>query len=557
MPPPQSKPAPDFIPADPDFIPANGPTPQHQYTSDEASGNVPFMQDVQHELDSAFQPTMAPPNEGTIHHILRGAGNVLVSAGGAIPEMMAHPLETAKMAAFPVAGMIAPSWYEPEAAGLKKAFQEHPEEATEGTVGNLLGGAAAGDFGGELGAGISRKIAPILERGGLGLGNTALGARGPKPFKYGANPARGVFEEGVLPALSKHSAAMKLDEALPGAGERISNAVAQGGSAPLPAIARSIEGPASEARSVIQGPGGGNRSVAPIDALQNSMTQKAPGAGASIYGPKAGTPFTPDEAMTAMQSRGRPLLMAPQEDIPLHSSPDVRGRLSKPVVIEGNRAMPREFPNYGINAPMMNRDLGEIPGEAGDISHIPPFDPNMANGMKFNEYMGQRAGDQGGLGQPQGVLRARPIFPATDNPSPLIDLRHPTATANDLWRTIQNVDKNTRFNPDPEVEGVNELRREMRGGLRGNLEEAVPGLKPLSQRYGDLKSAEETLGRTLHSGTSLRRAFSVPMFPLESTAGRIMYDAAKTMAGTLPETMETAAPPAGAFVAEKPKKKEQ
>jgi hypothetical protein len=64
--------------------------------------------------------------------------------------MIAHPIETAKMAAFPVAGVIDPSDYTPEANGLKKAFQEHPEEATEGTVGSVLGGAELGGLGGEV-----------------------------------------------------------------------------------------------------------------------------------------------------------------------------------------------------------------------------------------------------------------------------------------------------------------------------------------------------------------------------------------------------------------------
>ena len=140
--------------------------------------------------------------------------------------------------------------------------------------------------------------------------------------------------------------------------------------------------------------------------------------------------------------------------------------------------------------------------------------------------MGEEPGTFGG-GQPQGVLRRPMQFPESNQPSPLLDLRHPTATAPDLWRTIQNIDKNTRFNPDPEVEGVNELRRDIRGGLRGNLEDAVPGLKPDTQRYGDLKGAEESLDRTMHSGTGLRKMMDVPMFPIESTVGRGMYEAGK------------------------------
>jgi hypothetical protein len=104
----------------------------------------------------------------------------------------------------------------------------------------------------------------------------------------------------------------------------------------------------------------------------------------------------------------RGLLQAPQYDVPLHSSPDVSGRPSQPSVLQSNRATPREFPHYGTNAPLNSPDLGEIPGEAGDI--FPPEDsgyPDRANGFGPHEYMGQRSGTQGGAGQPQGVLRTR------------------------------------------------------------------------------------------------------------------------------------------------------
>jgi hypothetical protein len=159
------------------------------------------------------------------------------------------------------------------------------------------------------------------------------------------------------------------------------------------------------------------------------------------------------------------------------------------------------------------------------------------------------------MGQPQGVLRRAMDFPESDEPSPLSDLRHPHATAPDVWRTIQNIDKNTRFNPDPEVEGVNELRRHMRGGLRGNLEDAVPGLKPLSQRYGDLKIVEEVLDRSMHGGTSLRKMVSVPTFPIESTVGHAMYETGKAMAH--PEVFENAAPAMGVVQALRNEKKKE
>ena len=115
-----------------------------------------------------------------------------------------------------------------------------------------------------------------------------------------------------------------------------------------------------------------------------------------------------------------------------------------------------------------------------------------------------------------------------------MNLRHPHATAPDIWKTIQNLDKNTRFNPDPEVEGVNELRRDIRGGLRSNLEQATPGLKPLTQRYGDLKGAEEALDKSMFGGTTLSRMAKVPMFPIESTIGKAMYRGGRALQGAAP-----------------------
>ena len=312
----------------------------------------------------------------------------------------------------PVEAMIHPG--QDEVSQMAKGVMEHPEESLESMAGGAVGGGVLGEGMG----GMSRALAGATERGGLNLGNMALGARGPKPFKYGANPARGAFEEGVLPAMSKHSAAMKVENALPDVGSQISAKVGSGSPIPSAHIAPSIEDPIQNAGNVMSGFGGG-KSLDPITNLWASMEEKAPNASGPIYG-----------------------RMAPQ-----------------------------------------------------------------------------------------------------DVPAP------------DLWHSIRNLDKNTRFNPDPEVEGVNELRRDIRGGLRGNLETASPGLKPLSQRYGDLKGAEESLDKTLHSGTSLRKMASVPMFPIESTIGRGMYGAGKMMANGLPQALEVGSPTAG-FMSQM-RKKEQ
>jgi hypothetical protein len=65
----------------------------------------------------------------------------------------------------------------------------------------------------------------------------------------------------------------------------------------------------------------------------------------------------------------------------------------------------------------------------------------------------------------------------------------------DLWKTTRNIDKNTRFNPDPEIESANEIKRNVRGGLRRQLETVDPNIKPLSQNYGDLSSSETAIER--------------------------------------------------------------
>ena len=229
----------------------------------------------------------------------------------------------------------------------------------------------------------------------------------------------------------------------------------------------------------------------------------------------------------------RGLLQAPQYDVPLADSPSVTGRLSKPIILQGNRAMPREFPHYGVNAPVESPDLGEIPGEAGEI--LPPENsgfPDRANGMKFNEYIGQRSGTQGGVGQPQGVLRTRnpeisgqtPEPPGTPfpagatriaagdvrntllnpvdrlraiqsgpggvGPSSLLDdyeagIRDATTgdfTPRSLFDLKRNVAANTRWN-DPTMFDMNSVRQQGVGGVGKLLTDAVPETAPLNRIY--------------------------------------------------------------------------
>lgn len=237
----------------------------------------------------------------------------------------------------------------------------------------------------------------------------------------------------------------------------------------------------------------------------------------------------------------RGLLQAPQYDVPLHSSPDVNGRPSQPLVLQSNRPTPREFPHYGTNAPLTSPDLGEIPGEAGDI--FPPEDngyPDRANGFGPHEHMGQRSGTQGGLGEPQGVLRTRDpeiagqvnqpepaARPVPYNPVSLAPARRiaSEAKANAVaqntpgpYQTLQGLGDvvNTRFltgetipedvspmeglllkrgvgnfmpegswNPES-VSRIAPVRDAMYGSLMEGLEKAVPETGPINQRISSL-----------------------------------------------------------------------
>ena len=291
-----------------------------------APKNVPEPSMAQN-FQNAFDELATAP-QFDIHHPFKTGAQDL---GAGVIGMMApifHPLATLDAAGKLLTGSTADkmSVLRP----MAQTFKQNP--VGQGIA--ALPALATAPLGGE-GESVARGLGEAAERGGLNLGNAALGARGPSFFRYGANPARGAFEEGVLPAWGKHSAAMNLERVLPEAGQRISEAVMHGGTTPLEDIARSINSPVNEARAIIEGPGGGNRSVAPVEALQSSMERRAPGASAPIYGPNAGTRFTADEAIQAMMGRGPRLLPAPMEDVPLHSAPDVEGRLSSQFVRPG------------------------------------------------------------------------------------------------------------------------------------------------------------------------------------------------------------------------------
>ncbi len=401
------------------------PTTQGETASAPASGNDDWKvwqqnagvdnqpETIHGNFQKAFDELATPPKFDYEHPGMSAAQDFGAGVIGLMTPIF-HPQKTLDTASKLLTGSTADkmSVLKP----MARAFMEDPDAQALAQLPGLMAGGAGGaaeDAASDLGN--------AVERGGLNLGNDVLGAKGPKPFKYGANPARGAYEEGVLPALSRHSAAMALEKAIPNVGERISDKVMLGASQPSANLIPSVEKPITDAANVASGFGGG-KPLDPIANLWASMEEKAPDASAPIYG------------------KGAP----------------------------------------------------------------------------------------------------------TD------------VTAPDLWHSIRNLDKNTRFNPDPEVEGVNELRRDIRGGLRGNLEDAVPGLKPDSQRYGDLKSAEESLGRVMHGGMSFRKMMDLPMTAAESTVGKGMYSGGRAMQAAAPAAgMAMRSAPAATLMNDLRKKKEQ
>ena len=143
----------------------------------------------------------------------------------------------------------------------------------------------------------------------------------------------------------------------------------------------------------------------------------------------------------------RGLLQAPEYDVPLHTSPDVPGIPSRPIVLhQPNRPMrpalpapkseipltenpyfSRLPPNEGVaNAEINTSRVGEpmstpegnpnygysdqFPSSEGKWTGgtlLRPFDGGEASGMGHGQYFGQIPGEQGGPGEVQGVLRTR------------------------------------------------------------------------------------------------------------------------------------------------------
>lgn len=91
MPPQQNKPAPDFIPAQPDFIPADQPTAETPPADAPATDWLSRVtgQKTEPMLERALAPSMHSADQGVIGNAITGAGNFL--KGGA--HMLTHPEE--------------------------------------------------------------------------------------------------------------------------------------------------------------------------------------------------------------------------------------------------------------------------------------------------------------------------------------------------------------------------------------------------------------------------------------------------------------------------------
>lgn len=108
--------------------------------------------------------------------------------------------------------------------------------------------------------------------------------------------------------------------------------------------------------------------------------------------------------------------------------------------------------------------------------------------------------------------------PAPAATGPIYGPRAPELVpAGDVWKSRMNLDKNTRFNPDPEIEGVNEIRRDIRGGLQDELVKANPQIGEAAQNYSDLRTADDALDR--HVSKGIGRVKDLAKTPVLSTAG--------------------------------------
>ena len=557
-----------------------GPAPSS--TPPDPSGRTPTGEPAPGDNRNGFQRTLDnlitpdPRREEWQGPVRNAADSFSRGVAENVLPFISHPLKSGLGVLKSLGGAIANSGGTPDGfAGellkpmVESAVQDYqdrgPALAIPHMVGQGTGAWATGELGGAAAkpvlSSIASKVAPIMERTGLNIGNSAVDS-GLSSYAHGHNPARGLYDADVLPSLSPRSTMLKMENALPSFGERIFGPIeASQAQIPLRSLADSIERPISSARGVANGPGIGGLPESTIDNIHASMFKKAPGASRPIYGPDAGIPFTPGEAADAISARGRLALPPPTEDIPLARAGGSEGRLSQPIrLTQVDRPQPLMLPEPSLSTPMAPGMQTEFPERlaSGDTG-IRPSSSSRHPGMGQAQYIGEIPGERGGLPQSQGFIRRPLEFPASSEPSPLLDLRHPSATPSDVWKTIRNLDEKTRYrmNQPPEIENANELQGNIRGGLRGNLEEAVPEIREPSRIYGDMQASRPGLNRAMNRGASLRSLFDVPMYPLETTVGNGLYKAGRNLPSLGQAAGEGARylSPAAALIQELQKKK--
>ena len=370
------------------------------------------------EIDSrnGFQRAVdkaASPDSPQVRATRGPVSNALNDLGRGATEMLfspiAHPIQTVTGLA-KTAGKLAMHHdpIDPEnplTNIVPSVVNDFKDNGAQEAIPHLIGQAAGAYAGGELTGGIgSAALKPLkaasnpMVRAGMDTLNAYAGQTLPM-IRRGQSPGAALLDEGLVPAMSRHSIVQGVENAAKNRGSQIGSLVDNSPSRiSLDKTAPAVDNPINAAKGIVEGPGG-NKNVGPLETLRSSMSDVAPGAKTPAY--------------------RSPMAMKPPQS----------------------------------------------------------FDPTAA----------------------------------------IHNIRTPQGTADvsapDLWRTIQNIDRNTRFNPDPEVEGLNEIKRDVRGNLRPILEDAVPGLKPLSSKYSDLMAAQEALERTGKPGkfTLSRSALGTPV----------------------------------------------
>lgn len=194
--------------------------------------------------------------------------------------------------------------------------------------------------------------------------------------------------------------------------------------------------------------------------------------------------------------------------------------------------------------------IGDVVGQADQNELAPPIYSRDLHPLAIgpiNEALGRINGPFGTASpEPYQTLFSKLGNKAPGASTPIFGESAPEVVQpSDLWNTIKNLDANTRFNVDPEVESVNETRRDIRHGLRPILESTAPTLKPLSQTYSDLSSASDALDRS-QSGSRIPRGVSgvidatINSTPVNTTAASALFKTGakfKNFATNAPEWM--------------------